>query len=192
MMGSTESDEKLAAEQEAREARFGKHHKLNPGTPDEIADQLALMQQVDREPAMPVIAQRVKVSPASLEMAISFWKPIYFSQEKDGRLLNGIEAYELGDEKITPEPNKAPYIAMCNLMALEAIRMMGDDMPFAKTVALLVVGTEREKDIADFWQTSFSPTAFQAEWAWRACLAVMAGEPIATKELLEDYRQQLP
>lgn len=140
------------------------------------------------------IERRVSIHSRKVEAAISFWKPIYFSKVVDGRLLNGIEAYQLGDESRTAqsECDKAPYIAMCNLMALEAIRMMGDQMPTAEKAVLLAYASDREKEIAVFWKEIFSPTEFQAEWAWKAALSVLAGDPVATSEILDNYKLQLP
>jgi hypothetical protein len=141
-----------------------------------------------------VIEKRVSIHTRKVDSAISFWKPIYFNHSREGRLLNGIEAYELGDEKRTPGSacDKAPYIAMCNLMALEAIKMMGDQMPTAEKGILLAYASEREKEISQFWKEMFAPTEFQAEWAWKGVLAVLAGNPAAAHELLENYRSQLP
>lgn len=141
-----------------------------------------------------VIEKRVSVHARKIEQALLFWKPIYFGHSREGRLLNGIEAFELGDENRTPDScwDKAPYIAMCNLMALEAIKMMGNQMPTSEKGILLAYASDREKGIADFWKRMFAPTEFQAEWAWKAVLAVLAGNPAASAELLDNYRQQLP
>lgn len=140
----------------------------------------------------PAIARLDPPSMSKVEEAIAFWKPIYFDRLVDGRHLNGIEAYELGDPKKTTKPDKAPYIAMCNLMALEAIRRMGSQMPTATEAVLLAYASEREQEIADFWKNTFHPTEFQAEWAWKACLAVLVGDDLAQTELLVDYKKQLP
>ena len=154
----------------------------------------AVIQAKASQEGKAAIAQKVEVSRRKVESAISFWKPIYFNRTIDGRLLNGIEAYELGDPAKTPgtKCDKAPYIAMCNLMALEAIIMMGENMPTSAHATLLAYATEREKEIAGFWKKTFAPTEFQVEWAWSAALSVMAGEPHATAELLDNYREQLP
>lgn len=141
-----------------------------------------------------VIEKRVTVHAQKIEQALLFWKPIYFGHSREGRLLNGIEAYELGDPKKTPDSrcDQAPFIAMCNLMALEAMRMMGNQMPTAEKAILLAYASDREKEISAFWKNMFAPTEFQAEWAWKAVLAVVAGNPAAHAEMLENYRQQLP
>lgn len=143
---------------------------------------------------IPAIARRAPVSIKGVEKAIAFWKKVYFANTVEGRLLNGIEAYELGDPKKTPATmvDKAPYIAMCNLMALEAIRRMGESMPTSEDAVTLAFATEREKEISKFWKENFAPTSFQVEWAWKAALSVMAGEPHSTKEMLEDFKHQLP
>jgi len=140
------------------------------------------------------IAKRVSVSKKELEEAVSFWKPIYFNRTVEGRQLNGIEAYELGDPKKTPGTacDMGPYIAMCNLMALEAIRMMGDAMPTAHKGVMLAYASDREREIAKFWKDTFAPTEFQSEWAWTACLGVISGNEIARAEILTRYREQLP
>jgi hypothetical protein len=140
------------------------------------------------------IARREHVSIRKVEEAISFWKRVYFGTTAEGRLLNGIEAYELGDPKRTPaaKVDKGPYIAMCNLMALEAVKMMGDHMPTSEDAITLAFATDREREIAKFWKDNFAPTEFQVEWAWKGALAVMAGEPTATNEILEEYKSQLP
>ena len=77
-------------------------------------------------------------------------------------------------------------------MALEAITMMGNNIPTSAHATLLAYATEREKEVAGFWKDNFAPTEFQVEWAWAAALAVMAGDPSATAELLDNYRDQLP
>jgi hypothetical protein len=141
-----------------------------------------------------VLSQQVSVNRRKVDTATAFWKPRYFDIHVDGRHLNGIEAYELGDPEKTPaaKVNPSVYIAMCNLMALEAITMMGANMPTSAQATLLAYATEREKEIAGFWKDNFAPTEFQVEWAWAAALAVMAGDPSATAELLDNYRDQLP
>lgn len=151
-------------------------------------------QKMKSEDGHAVIDKRVSIHARKIEQALSFWKPVYFSHANEGRLLNGIEAYELGDEKKTVDSkcDKAPYIAMCNLMALEALRMMGNQMPTAEKGILLAYASEREMAISKFWKEMFAPTEFQAEWAWKAVLAVLAGNPGAAEELLENYRRQLP
>ena len=140
------------------------------------------------------IVQRAEVSLKKIEAPIAFWKPVYFGVTMEGRHLNGIEAYELGDSEKNPGAacNKAPYIAMCNLMALEGIRMMGSRMPTSTEARLLAFATEREQEIAGFWKDQFAPTEFQVEWAWKATLSVLAGEPHSTRELLVDYKEQIP
>jgi transposase len=147
-----------------------------------------------------VIAQRVHVPLKLVEEAIKFWKGIYLEatigEGSEARHLNGVEAYKLGTEEGAAElgmrMDKAPYIGMCNLMALEALRRMGDAMPTTREAGHLAFAEEREAEICDFWHKSFAPTAFQAEWAWKAALAVMAGEPHSTEELLGNYKVQLP
>jgi hypothetical protein len=128
-----------------------------------------------------------------IDLALSFWKQIYFQYSIEKRLLNGIEAYEMGDDK-NPDAkcDKAPYIAMCNLMVLEALKMMGDQMPTTEKATLLPFSSEREKEISSFWKETFAPTEFQAEWAWKAVLAILAGDPVASSEVLENFREQLP
>jgi len=154
----------------------------------------AVIQAQNSKAGRAVIAQKIDVSRRKVEDATRFWKRIYFSATIEDRHLNGIEAYELGDPKKTPgvKCDKGPYIAMCNLMALEAITMMGANMPTSAHATLLAYATEREKEVADFWKRNFAPTEFQVEWAWSAALAVMAGDPSATAELLDNYREQLP
>lgn len=139
------------------------------------------------------IARRENVPTRKIDKAVAFWKEIYFEATVDGRHLNGIEAYELGDPKKMPaaQVNKSIYISMCNLMALEAIRMMGELMPTSEDAVTLAFATEREMEISKFWKDNFAPTEFQVEWAWKAALAVMAGEPHSTQEMLEDFRHQL-
>ena len=141
-----------------------------------------------------IIEKRVTVHARKIEQALAFWKPIYFGHSREGRLLNGIEAYELGDPNKTPDSScdKAPFIAMCNLMALEAMRMMGQQMPTAEKAILLAYASDREKEISAFWKNMFAPTEFQAEWAWKSVLAVLAGNPAAHAEMLENYKNQLP
>ena len=146
------------------------------------------------------ISQRVHVSPSKIETALTFWKNILFSTTiEDGgkaRQLNGREAYELGTEAgataLKKKMDKAPYIAMCNIMALEGIRMMGDQMPTTTSIANIGFASEREQEVCDFWHRTFAPTSFQADWAWNAALSVMAGEPHSTRELLDDYESQIP
>ena len=135
-----------------------------------------------------------------IEEAISFWRNVYLGttvgKGSEARHLNGSEAYKLGSEEGAAElelkMDKAPYIAMCNLMALEALKMMGDQMPTTPEAAHLAFASEREKEICDFWHQTFAPTSFQAEWGWKAALSVMAGEPYSTEELLSNYKVQLP
>lgn len=153
-----------------------------------------VQQSMRSEEGYAVLDKRVSVPNRKVETALSFWKRIYFSHEVEGRLLNGIEVYELGDPKKTPDSrcDKAPYIAMCNIMALEAIIMMGNEMPTAEKAILLAYASDREKEISKFWKVAFAPTEFQAEWAWKAALAVLAGNPAAINEMLDEYRLQLP
>jgi len=153
-----------------------------------------VMQRARSNKGIAAIEKRVYVQPAKVDAAIAFWKPIYFNVTIDGRLINGIEAYELGDEKKTPgvKCDKAPYIAMSNLMALEAIKIMGEQMPTAEKAALLAFASDREKEIAVFWKDMFAPTEFQAQWAWQAVLAVLVGNPAAQNEILVNYKEQLP
>lgn len=162
--------------------------------PEEIARiMMVMIQQKQSKDGVAAIPQKVRIDTRKVEQALTFWKPYYFDVHVDGRHLNGIEAYELGDPKKTPaaQVNQSVYIAMCNLMALEAIRMMGENIPTSTEAVLLAYATEREKEIADFWKKSFAPTIFQVEWAWKAALAVMAGDPMATAEILDNYRDQL-
>ena len=168
--------------------------KLNLPSFEEAADIADNMSRREgHSPETSCISQRVGVPMDRVDGAISFWKALYFAETVQGRLLSGIEAYELGDEKIHhSRANKTPYIAMCNLMALEAIKMMGDAWPTMETAENLMFGSEREQDIADFWKQTFAPTSFQANWAWAAVMAVLAGEPSSTSELLYQYREQLP
>jgi hypothetical protein len=81
---------------------------------------------------------------------------------------------------------------MSNLMALEAIKIMGEQMPTAEKAALLAFASDREKEIAVFWKDMFAPTEFQAQWAWQAVLAVLVGNPAAQNEILVNYKEQLP
>ena len=166
--------------------------KVDNLTPDRIADILGDIQQQKDASTLSVIAQKVDVSSGKIDLAMAFWKPVLFGTLKEGRQLNGIEAYELGDDKNNVNPDKGPYIAMCNIMALEALRIMGDHHPTVTDAKMMAFATDREKEVCDFWHQSFAPTAFQAEWAWKAVLAVLAGDPIATRELLDSYRDQLP
>lgn len=140
----------------------------------------------------PVIESRYIVPTEKIDLAITFWKPRYFDYMVDGRHLNGIEAFDLGNEKKNPKPNKVPFIAMCNLMALEALKIMGDESPTEEHADLLALGSGKERVVAAFWKEMFAPTMFQAEWAWSAALAVMAGSPVAMSELLDNYIEQLP
>jgi hypothetical protein len=147
-----------------------------------------------------IIAQRVNVPLELIEKAILFWKNIYLETtlEEGGqaRHLNGKEAHKLGTFEGATElgllEDKGPYIAMCNLMALEAMRMMGQQMPTTADSGNLAFASEREKEICEFWHETFAPTAFQAEWAWKAALSVMCGEPYSTEEMLGNYKSQLP
>lgn len=165
---------------------------VNSQNPDEISDVLADIARQKEAEEKRAIASKVRIPPDRIEAAIQFWKPVYFSVTKEGRFLNGVEAYELGDESKAEHPDKGPYVAMCNLMALEAMKMMGDHWPTVVDAQLMAFATDREKEVAEFWKQTFAPTTFQAEWAWKACLSVMAGAPQATKEMLEDFRVQLP
>jgi len=153
-----------------------------------------ILQRVRSNKGMAAIHRRVYVEPEKVDRAIAFWKKFYFENLVEGRFMNGIEAYELGDPKKTPgvKCDKAPYIAMCNLMALEAIKMMGDQMPTAEEAHLLAFASDREKEIAVFWKQMFAPTEFQAQWAWKAVLAVLVGNPGAKSEILDNYQEQLP
>jgi hypothetical protein len=153
-----------------------------------------VMQRSRSNKGVAAIERRVYVQPGKVDAAIRFWKPIYFNRTVEGRLLNGIEAYELGDPAKTPgvKCDKGPYIAMCNLMALEAIKIMGDEMPTAEKASMLAFATDREKEISAFWKNMFAPTEFQANWAWNAVLAVLVGNPGAQSEILDKYREQLP
>ena len=135
---------------------------------------------------------RVKLDMAKIDSAVTFWKPHYLEYTTDGRHLNGIEAYLLGDPKNNEVPNPIPYIAMCNLMALEGMRRMNEQTPTTCNVHKLPFGSPREKELADFWKKSFAPTKFQSEWAWSGVLSVMIGEPNATHDLIEQPFLQLP
>lgn len=170
--------------------------KVSQPSMAEAADYLEeLERKRDSGPDGSCIGQRIRLPGDKIDAAVSFWKPIYLSYTVDKRLLNGIEAYDLGDDKLQGGKGKGdpgPYIAMCNLMALEAIRMMGDSWPTIEDAEQLSAGTEKEREIADFWKKTFSPTVFQVKWAWTSAMSVMAGNPAAIKELLYQYRDQLP
>jgi hypothetical protein len=154
----------------------------------------AIQQRIASARGEAVLDNLAQVSRKDVEAAISFWKPIYFSVSVEGRLMNGIEAYELGDPDKTKgtKCNKAPYIAMCNLMALEGLLMIGEQMPTAEEGVLLCYASDREKEIAEFWKETFAPTEFQVQWAWKAVLGVKAGNKIAIAEILQNYKDQLP
>jgi len=139
------------------------------------------------------LTNKALIPRSKVEKALSFWKPAYFSIMREGRHLNGIEAYELGDPTKTMgvKCNKGPYIAMCNIMALEGLLMMGEQMPTAEEGLLLAYASEREQEIATFWKETFAPTEFQAQWAWKAILGVIAGNSIAISEMLENYQDQV-
>src|SRR5574338_642279 len=110
----------------------GKLNRLRPTPPSLLDVGEAIVNIEDKKGDVPwdsVIDKRVHVPSDKVEQALAFWKPLYFGITTEKRLLNGIEAYELGNEKTTNKPNKVPYIAMCNLMALEAIKLMGDTYP---------------------------------------------------------------
>ena len=172
----------------------GKLNRLKPTNPNIIDVGQALVSIDDKKGYVPFdssIAQRVAVPMDRVEQAITFWKPLYVNVKSEGRLLNGIEAFELGkDDRVHPE--KTPYIAMCNLMALEALKIMGDAWPTVESPESLMHGGEREKLVADYWKKTFAPTIHQASWAWSAVMAVMAGNPPATSEILYKFREQLP
>jgi len=186
---SVEAEEK----RDRIERKTSAGHALNTGTLESAMAEFEAIQQAKGEkPEHGVLYSRVSVPMDKVEKTLAFWKPIYFDVTKEGRHLNGIEAYELGDPKISPRPSQAPYIAMCNIMALEALRRMGDDNPTRLDARVLGSGSEKEKDIAAFWKDTFHPTAFQAEWAWKAAMAVMAGDPAASREMFDNYRGQLP
>lgn len=140
-----------------------------------------------------VRANRKPVDMGKVETAIAFWKNVYFSVLVDEkRLLNGIEAYELGDPAKHEKPNPAPYIAMCNLMALEGLRKLGQENPSTTNPHRMLFGSDREQEIAGFWKNSFAPTLFQCEWAWSAILGLIGGNPVAIREMLTNYKEQLP
>lgn len=140
-----------------------------------------------------IISQKVQIPMDKVNTAIAFWKPLYFSVVTEGRLLNAAEAYDLGDEKVHGiKANKVPYIAMCNLMALEAMKIMGDTWPTVEDPDDMLYGTEREREVAKFWKATFAPSAFQTQWAWSGVMSVMAGNPTATQEFLDNYKEQLP
>lgn len=160
-----------------------------------LADAADLMAELERRDAIEtgaVIAQRVHLPGERIEAATAFWKKIYYSITAEGRTLNGVEAYDLGDDKMQDHPEKVIYIAMCNLMAIDAIRIMGDTWPTIDDAMYLFKGTERERDLADFWKKNYAPTLFQAKWAWAAALGVMAGNPAAMNEILYNFKLQLP
>jgi len=154
----------------------------------------AIQQRIASARGEPVLDKLERFSREKVESAVSFWKPIYFSISIEDRLINGIEAYELGDPEKTKgtKCNKGPYIAMCNLMALEALLMMGEQMPTAEEGVMLAYASEREKEIAGFWKETFAPTEFQVQWAWKAALGVLSGNKIAVSEVLDNYKDQLP
>ena len=153
-----------------------------------------VMQRSRSNKGIAAIERRVYVQSEKVDAAIRFWKPVYFNHTVEGRMLNGIEAYELGDPSKTSgtKCDKGPYIAMCNLMALEAIKIMGEQMPTAEKATMLAFASDREKEISAMWKNAFAPTEFQANWAWAAVLAVLVGNPGAHSELLDKYREQLP
>ncbi len=163
----------------------------------ELGDEYVAMDKLKgTSPDEKIISQKVTIPRAKIERAIQFWKPRYFDytvEDKEGsRLLNGIEAYELGDPKLHDPPNPVPYIAMCNLMALEALIRIGEQGPTTEKADRLGYGSEREKDISDFWKNTFAPTSFQANWAWTAVMAVLAGEPYSTADMIDRFQEQLP
>lgn len=164
-----------------------KINKLDYKQAQEFFDKLG---EVGR-PESSVISQKVSIATDKIDNAISFWKKVYFSATSEGRLLNGAEAYELGDDKLTNQPDKGPYIAMCNLLALEALKIMGDNWPTVEDPQDMVFGSDREKAVASFWKDTFAPTLFQTQWAWTAVMSVMAGEPHATADILDNYENQL-
>lgn len=172
-----------------------------PNTPGQNMDPVelgrlydAIQQRIASAKGEAILTQLKQAPRRKVEGAISFWKPVYFSVSVEDRLMNGIEAYELGDPEKTKgtKCNKGPYIAMCNLMALEALLMMGEQMPTAEEGVLLPYASDREKEIAQFWKETFAPTEFQVQWAWKAALGVLSGNKIAIAELLENYKDQLP
>jgi hypothetical protein len=154
----------------------------------------AIQQRMASAKGEAILTNRASVNRQKVDSALSFWKPVYFGVSVEDRLMNGIEAYELGDPEKTKgiKCNKGPYIAMCNIMALEAILMMGEQMPTAEEGVLLAYASDREKDVCKFWKEVFAPTEFQVQWAWKAALGVMSGNKIAISELLEVYQDQLP
>ena len=138
--------------------------------------------------------KKAKVPLDKIESLIIFWKDRYFRFTIEGRHLNGMEAEELANPKYHEDPrnaNNVPYIAMCNLMMLEAVRMMGDQNPTTTNVHKLPYASDREKAISDFWKKTFQPLAFQAEWAWSSALALMVGNPQAWSDLIDNYQEQL-
>lgn len=173
---------------------YGKLNRLKLDTPGLLDVGKAIVdieEFAGKKPENTIIAKRVHVPIGKIELAVSYWKPVYFSAKTEGRLLNGAEATELGNPKLHNPPNPNILIAMCNLMALEALKRMGEFMPTVEDAEHLYKGIDREREIADFWKKTFAPTAFMAEWAWKAALAVMAGAPGASREILDDYREQL-
>lgn len=154
----------------------------------------AIQQRIASTRGEAVLSRLKHVPRRKVEEAVSFWKPVYFSVSTEDRLINGIEAYELGDPEKTKgvKCSKGPYIAMCNLMALEGILMMGEQMPTAEKGVMLCYASDREKEIAVFWKDTFAPTEFQVDWAWSGVLGVLSGNKIAISEILENYKDQIP
>lgn len=179
--------------------RVGESRIVSPDRPSMDVSEMArlfeaVVQRKDSIKGEAALSERVHVPVSKVNDAISFWKPVYFDRTIEGRQINGIEAYEMGDPEKTDGTacDQGPYIAMCNLMALEAIKMMGDQMPTAHKGVMLPYASEREQEIAKFWKETFAPTEFQCDWAWTACLGVLSGSQVATLEILDKYRDQLP
>ena len=108
--------------------------------------------------------------------------------------MNGIEAHEMGNPKRHDDPlqaNHVPFIAMCNLMALEAVKMLGEQNPTTTNCHKLANGSDREKEISDFWKKTFQPIALQAEWAWSAVLALISGSEDAWDQIINNHHEQL-
>jgi hypothetical protein len=140
----------------------------------------------------PIIVNRIRVPLDKVDRALAFWRPRYYEYTVENRNLNGIEAYDIGDPTKNDDPNPVPYIAMCNIMALEALVIMGESMPSVEDADKLLFGTDREKLIAKHWKETYACTSFQATWAVKSYLAILAGNKIAYQELLERYADQLP
>jgi hypothetical protein len=138
--------------------------------------------------------RRVRVPMGKIDQLISFWKDKYFRFTIEGRHMNGLEVEQLANPKTFEDPREAnyvPYVAMCNLMLLEALRLLGEDNPSTTNCHKLAFGSEKEMAIADLWKKNFQPLAFQAEWAWAGALAILVGEPQSWSDIIDNYHEQL-